>query len=113
MEWCGCGTDVAVTAVAFFLVGDVATGDAEEEDVGEDADARMRPARGVFLARQGDGRLSGSAALSGDVARGEAGAEADATAEATPDADDAADNGEPATAAAAVSATSPSAMLEV
>jgi hypothetical protein len=117
-------TAVTAVVVAIFLVGEETAGDVEddEDDAGEaEVEARMRPANGVFLARQGDGRFSGSAAVSvssGDVAvavavaRGEAGA----VAEAAADTDDAADNdGEPAAAAAAtaaVSTISPSAMLE-
>jgi hypothetical protein len=114
-------TFVTAVVVAIFLVGEETAGDVEddEDDAGEaEVEARMRPANGVFLARQGDGRFSGSAAVSvsssGDVAvaRGEAGA----VAEAAADTDDAADNdGEPAAAAAAtaaVSTISPSAMLE-
>jgi hypothetical protein len=131
-------TALAVTAVtaftavtvAIFLVGeDTAVGEAaedDEDDAGEaDVEARMRPAKGVFLARQGEGRFSGrsaavSVSLSGDAdsvapSLGEAGAAA-ADAEAAADTDDAADNdGEPASTAtaatAAVSTTSPSAML--
>lgn len=62
-----------------------------------DADARRRPASGVFLARQGDGRFSGSA---GDAERGEAGAD---DGESTADGD-----GE---SAAAVSTMSPFAFV--
>ena len=111
-------TALTAVTVAIVLVGEDTAGEAEDDEDGAgeaDVEARMRPAKGVFLARQGEGRFSGSAT---SVSVGDADSvaflgEAGADAEAAADIEDAADNdGEPASAAtAAVSTTSPSAMV--
>jgi hypothetical protein len=89
----------------------VTVGDAceEDEDDGEEAEARMRPARGVLLlGRQGDGRFSGSGLVGVLVSVvGDGGALGEAGVVSTATADDAADSGEPA----AVSTISPSAIV--